>query len=184
MNNCSICTKTKIKKKLFQSFTWKSTCQHSNTRGARNNTMLFIYLQKARKERRDRSIREYRVWIGKQSQSRCSPWRKKRKRRRKMYWVTTGYKRKARTKWTIPIMLRLLGRNKSWWKTHLKAPLLSPLIPAGGLAHTQKLTQSTCHRCWNADQNIAVKLKCPQGKKITTKCAYCRLDGFQEGCVE
>lgn len=65
--------------------------------------------------------------------------KEKEEQERQMDWVTAGHKRDAAAKWTVPIMLPLLESNKSQRKTHLKAPLLSSLIPAGGLGSTKPL---------------------------------------------
>lgn len=106
---------------------------------------------------------------------------------RQMDWVTTGHKREAGTKWTAPIMLRLLEGNKSQWKTHLKAPLLSSLIPAGGLASTKPLAKRVREgaiKCW---PEYWCKM-CPEKK--TTECVnrLCCWGSFQrntiQGCVE
>lgn len=90
---------------------------------------------------------------------------------RQMDWVTTGHKREAGTKWTAPIMLRLLEGNKSQWKTHLKAPLLSSLIPAGGLASTKPLAKRVREgaiKCW---PEYWCKM-CPEKKQLSVSIAY------------
>lgn len=67
--------------------------------------------------------------------------KEKEEQERRMDWVTAGHKRDAAAKWSVPIMLPLLESNKSQRKTHLKAPLLSSLIPVGGLGSTKPLSK-------------------------------------------
>lgn len=108
--------------------------------------MVFIYLQKGQRRKKNKKtidlLGEQGVnWSAITKQRQASTHKEWEEVGRQMDWVTTGHKGEAGTKWTVPIMLRLLRGNKSQRKTHLKALLPSSLIPAGGLGSTKPLAK-------------------------------------------
>lgn len=106
--------------------------------------------------------------------------KKKKEVERQTDWVTMGHKGEAGRKWTVPIMLWLFRGDKSQWKTHLKAPLLSSLIPAGGLGSTKPLPKHTqegpikCRPEWRSGvcPENKTKQQQPKKKQLSVSIAY------------
>lgn len=150
--------------------------------------MVFIYLQKGQRRKKNKKtidlLGEQGVnWSAITKQRQASTHKEWEEVGRQMDWVTTGHKGEAGTKWTVPIMLRLLRGNKSQRKTHLKALLPSSLIPAGGLGSTKPLAKCAWDGGggwrYNADQNSGVKCSQTEKKVSIAYAAVVAFNGTQ-----
>lgn len=93
-----------------------------------------------------------------------------------MDWVTGEHKRAGCIKWTVSVMLWLLQCNKSC----LKAPLLSSLIPAGGLGCTKPLEE------WRWQNARTVVWTLSRGKKNSTNISISLYsqNGFLQSTIQ